>query len=228
MDEAIGALEAKKGSPFPDWLASLDPEDTSLLADRYLSRLLELAQAQGVSTGDQHLRLVDKMPGNFHYVGLIHVAFPNAKIIHTRRDPVDTCLSCFEGYFEGLAYTNNLGELGRFYHHYERLMAAWARVLPPGAFLDVDYRALITDFEASVRRIIAFCDLEWDDACLAFHKAERAVRTASAAQVRQALYTTSLNRWRPSDEILRPLLDGLRGVPPGPGDNNPVLSQPAA
>ena len=214
MDEAIGALESKKDSPFPDWLPSLDREDIALLADRYLSRLWELAQAQGVPAGGPQLRLVDKMPGNFHYVGLIHLALPNAKIIHTRRDPLDTCLSCFEKYFEGLPYTNDLGELGRFYHHYEKLMAAWTRVLPPASFLDVDYHAVVTDFETSVRRILAYCDLEWDDACLAFHKAERSVRTASAAQVRQPLYTTSLKRWRPSDEILRPLLEGLRGDSP--------------
>lgn len=214
LDEAIGALESKKGSPFPNWLPSLDAEDISLLADRYLSRLSELARAQGVPTGDQHLRLVDKMPGNFHYVGLIHLALPNAKIIHTRRDAVDTCLSCFERFFEGLPYTNDLGELGRFYHQYEALMAAWSRILPQGTILDVDYQSLVTNFEASVRRLIAFCGLEWDDACLAFHKIDRAVRTASAAQVRQPLYTTSLSRWRPSDEILKPLLDGLRGGAP--------------
>ena len=213
MDEAIGTLESKKGSSFPGWLPSLDRHDIALLADRYLSRLSELAQAQGLPRGDPHLRLVDKMPGNFHYVGLIHIALPNAKIIHTRRDPVDTCLSCFEKYFEGLPYTNDLGELGRFYHQYERLMAVWARLLPQGSVLDVDYATLVTDFEPTVRKILAFCDLEWDDACLAFHKAERAVRTASAAQVRQPLYTTSLKRWRPSDDVLKPLLDGLRGMP---------------
>lgn len=155
-------------------------------------------------------RITDKMPANFRFAGLIYLALPNARIVHMRRDPVDTCLSCFSLLFGGdQPYAYDLGELGRFYRAYEKLMAHWRQVLPPGFMLEVHYEELVGSFEPQARAIVAHCGLEWHEACLNFHKTERPVHTASAVQVRQPLYRTSIGRWRPPDDVLRPLLDGL-------------------
>ena len=156
-------------------------------------------------------RICDKTPWNFQYLGLIHASLPNARIIHTCRDPVDTCLSIFSTLFwaGSQPYSYDLGELGRYYRAYEKTMAHWHDVLPAGTILDVHYEAIVDDVEREARRIIAHCGLEWDDACLAFHKGNRPVRTASQAQVRKPIYRGSVGRERPPRELLQPLLDGL-------------------
>jgi Flp pilus assembly protein TadD len=156
-------------------------------------------------------RIVDKMPANFQFVGFIHAALPNARIIHTRRDPVDTCLSMFSMLFAGNAqlYSYDLEELGRYYHAYENVMTHWRDVLPAGVMLEVQYEEVVDDFERQARRIVAHCGLEWDDACLEFHRSKRSVRTMSHAQVRQPIYRSSVGRWRPDAALLRPLLEAL-------------------
>jgi len=172
------------------------------LGTRYLAEIEKLAPTA--------LRIVDKMPSNFALVGLIHLALPNASIIHTVRDPVDTCVSCFSKLFtEEQNHTYDLAELGRYYRHYEALMSYWRRVLPPGRILDVRYEELVSDLEAMARRIIAHCGLEWDARCLDFHQLQRPVRTASATQVRQPLYTSAIGRWRHYQQFLGPLLAEL-------------------
>jgi hypothetical protein len=214
FEHAVNELNAKKERPFPDWLPRLDASDLLFLADRYLSRVLRVARARdNAFTPDSGVRIVDKMPGNFCYAGLIRLALPNARIIHTQRDPIDVCLSCFQRFFEGhsVPYSYDLAELGRFYRHYENLMMAWNATLPQGSILTIDYASLVNDLAREVHRILSYCDLEWDDACLSFHEAGRAVHTASAWQVRQPLFTTSLRKWRPPDETLQPLLDALKG-----------------
>jgi hypothetical protein len=144
------------------------------------------------------------------FAGLIHLALPNAIIIHTIRDPVDTCLSCFSKLFtEGQNHTYDLAELGRYYRHYQALMAHWHRVLPPGRILDVRYEDVVADLEGQARRIIAHCGLNWDPRCLAFHQTERPVLTASAAQVRQPIYDNAIGRWRVHEPFLGPLLAEL-------------------
>ena len=156
--------------------------------------------------------ITDKMPANFRFAGLIHLALPNARLVHLRRDPVDTCLSCFSLLFGGdQPYAYDLAELGRFYRAYEKLMEHWRSVLPPGVMLEVQYEELVADFEPQARAILAHCGLEWDDSCFDFYKTERPVHTASAVQVRQPLYRSSVGRWRPADPVLRPLLDALAG-----------------
>ena len=116
-------------------------------------------------------RVTDKMPSNYYFAGLIHLALPNAKIIHAMRDPVDTCVSCFSKLFSAEQnHTYDLGELGRYYRRYERLMAHWRRVLPAGRILDVRYEDVVGDLESQARRIIAHCGLPWDDRCLSFHR----------------------------------------------------------
>jgi tetratricopeptide (TPR) repeat protein len=156
-------------------------------------------------------RITDKLPANFRFAGLIHAALPNARIIHTRRDPVDTCLSIFSILFSGHSqlYSYDLRELGRYYRAYEKVMAHWRNVLPPGVMLEVQYEELVDNLEQQARQIIAHCGLEWDDACLEFYKAERPVRTISHAQVRQPIYRSSVGRPRPPRTLLLPLLEAL-------------------
>ena len=155
-------------------------------------------------------RITDKMPANFRYAGLIHLALPHARMIHARRDPVDTCLSCFMQRIPQ-SYTYDLGELGRYYRAYEWLMAHWREVLPASVMLEVDYEDVVGDLEGQARRIVAHCGLEWNENCLSFHKTARPVHTASVVQVRQPLYHGAVGRWLPYKDMLRPLLDELRG-----------------
>jgi hypothetical protein len=161
------------------------------------------------------LRVVDKMPGNFMHLGLIHAVFPQARILHTQRNPLDTCLSI---YFQNLSsehtYANDLDDLAFYYREYHRLMAHWHAVLPPEVLLDVPYEALIEDQEGWSRRIIEFIGLEWDERCLDFHETERKVGTASNWQVRQKIYKTSKERWRNYENFLGPLLDALGELAP--------------
>ncbi len=156
-------------------------------------------------------RIVNKMPDNFRLAGLIHLALPNARIIHIRRDLVDTCVSCFSTLFvgENVPFAYDLGELGRYCRSYDSLMAHWHDVLPPNVMLDVQYEDLVADLEGQARRMIAHCGLEWDACCLDFHRTERPVRTASAVQVRQPISNTSVERWRNYEVFLGPLLSAL-------------------
>jgi Flp pilus assembly protein TadD len=158
-------------------------------------------------------RIIDKQLGNFMHIGLIHLALPNARIIHAMRDPVDTCLSCFSRLFlEGQSeFTYDLTELGRWYRAYQRLMEHWRTVLPPEVVLDVRYESVVTDLEHESRRILAHCGLEWDSACLAFYESKRSITTSSITQVRRPIYRSSVGRWRPEEQTLRPLLSALAG-----------------
>ncbi len=188
---------------FPEVVATMSGEQLRQVGARYVAAIRALAPAAE--------RIADKMPWNFHFAGLIHLALPNARIIHARRDPVDTCLSCFSILFEGNSnqYTYDLVELGRFYRAYDSLMAYWRDVLPPGLMLEVQYEEVVGDLEKQARQIISHCGLDWDDACLDFHKTRRPVRTSSVAQVRKPIYRSSVGRWRPYREQLRPLLEEL-------------------
>jgi Sulfotransferase family len=161
-------------------------------------------------------RITDKLPQNFIFAGLIHLALPNAAIIHTIRDPIDTCLSCFSTMFTAEQnFTYDLAELGRYYRHYQSLMVHWHRVLPPSRILDVRYEDVVADLEGQARRIVAHCGLDWDPQCLAFHKTERIVRTASATQVRQPIYKDAVGRWRQYAEFLAPLMVELESTKSG-------------
>jgi tetratricopeptide (TPR) repeat protein len=205
LDNIVQSLAGGNGGAlrFPEMVASLSGDELRQVGARYVAAIRELAPTA------EHI--ADKMPWNFHFPGLIHLALPNARIIHSRRDPVDTCLSCFSILFDGDSnrYTYDLGELGRFYRAYEHLMAHWRAVLPAGVMIEVQYEAVVADLENEARRIIAHCGLAWDDACLAFHKTRRPVRTSSVAQVRQPIYRSSIGRWRPYRDNLRPLLHEL-------------------
>ncbi len=178
--------------------AKARPADFYDLGTRYLDRIEKNA-----------LRVTDKAPSNFELLGHIQLSLPRAFIIHTVRDPVDTCLSCFITLFHtGNDNTYDLAELGRYYRAYRELMAHWHEVMP-GRILDVRYEDVVADLEGQARRIIAHCGLEWDARCLEFYKTKRAVLTASVAQVRQPIYDKSIGRWRKYERFLGPLMAEL-------------------
>jgi tetratricopeptide (TPR) repeat protein len=160
-------------------------------------------------TARHAVRFTDKCPFNFINVGLIHLALPNARFIHSRRSPLQTCLSIFSRLFHDVPFGYDLGELGRYYRAYDALMAHWRSALPEGVMIEVQYERLVDDLEATVQRMLVHCGLDWDDRCLAFHQTTRQVTTASAAQVRRPLYRTSVRRWQPRRSLLEPLLEGL-------------------
>lgn len=147
--------------------------------------------------GPTAMHVTDKLPVNFFRLGAIHSLMPNARIIHCRRDPLDTCLSIYSNLFKSrVPFAARKGDLAFAYRHYLRIMDHWRKILPAGVFLEVQYEQLIADREAEIRRIVAFTGLDWNDTCLRPEENRRAINTASARQVRQSMYTTSLQRWR--------------------------------
>jgi len=202
FDGAVKGSKTKFGSAaaYPELVSDMTDEDFRDLGARYLAEIERLAP--------ESIHITDKTLGNFMFAGLIHLALPNAPIIHTVRDPVDTCLSCFSKLFiEGqYHHTYDLAELGRYYRHYQALMLHWHHVLPAGRILDVRYEDVVADLEGQARRVVAHCGLDWDPRCLAFHQTQRSILTASAAQVRQPIYSSAVGRWRVHEETLQPLL----------------------
>ena len=155
-------------------------------------------------------RITDKMPANFFAIGLIHAMLPHAKIIHVRRSPLDTCLSCYTQLFRRAhEYSYDLSELGRYYAGYAALMEHWRNIMPEGSFLEVDYEDVVADIEGQARRMIEHCGLEWSDACLGFYENARPVQTASMMQVRNPVYSSSVGRWRNYEPCLGQLFDAL-------------------
>jgi tetratricopeptide (TPR) repeat protein len=192
---------------YPEDAPALSAADLRAMGSAYLQKLSALAPS-----GE---RVVDKLPGNFQFAGLIHAMLPNARIIHCRRNPIDTCLSCYTKLFAtGQDFAYDMTELGQFYRAYDGLMTHWRATLPADRFLEVGYEDLVEDLEGISRRLVAFCGLAWDAACLDFHRTERAVRTASASQVRRPLFRTSLERWKRHERHLTPLLDALGPLAP--------------
>ena len=187
---------------YPTGIARLTKKDLADLGRRYRDRIASLGR------GRRHV--VDKMPANFLHLGLIHLILPRARIIHCRRDPVDTCLSCYTKLFaNGQYFSYDLTELGRYHRAYQALMAHWREVLPSDRFLEVDYETVVADLEGQARRMVAFLGLPWDESCVRFHLNSGPVRTASVNQVRQPIYTQSVGRWRPHARHLGPLLGAL-------------------
>jgi len=136
---------------------------------------------------------------------------PDAKIIHIHRDPLDTCLSLYSKLFAGpLHYAYDMGELGRYYRAYERLMQHWHQVLPKGVILDIRYEAMIGNLEPAARAMLDHVGIAWNEQCLSFHQTKREVRTASATQVRRPLYGTSVGRGHVYGDLTRPLIEALR------------------
>ena len=196
------ALRLVGANIFPEAIADISVNDLHRLGLGYLASLRNTTQSI--------LRATDKRLKNYLFCGLIHLALPSARIIHTCRDPIDTCLSCFSTLFSGShPYAYDLSELGRYYSGYAALMEHWRQVLPEGIMLDVQYEDVVADLEGQTRRILSHCGLEWEDACLTFFKTERPVRTASAVQVRRPIYQSSVGRAESYLQFLQPLIDAL-------------------
>ena len=173
----------------------LDMPKLRRLAAEYVALLTEIAPGKR--------QVVDKMPDNYLELPILHAAFPKAKIIHLRRNPVDTCISIYTTINRlGIEWTHRKEDIVFVYREYLRLMEHWRRVLPEGAMLEVRYEELVSKGEPVIRSIIDFCGLEWNDACLRPERNQRVVSTPSAWQVRQPLYTSSVDRWRRYDDHL--------------------------
>ncbi len=178
--------------------------DFRLLGQRYI----DSTRAYGAGTP----YLIDKTPLNYLYIGLIHLALPNARIVHIRRTPMDSCYGMYRTLFRaGYPFSYDIDDLARYYIAYRELMDHWHSAIPD-TFLDIGYEALVTDQESVTRDIIDYCGLTWEPACLEFHRNKSPVATASSAQVRQPLYRDALERWRRYEQQLQPLAERLEAA----------------
>ncbi len=202
VHELQGRDESEQSSPrYPRVLQDLRAEDLLRLGEKYLSdtRVYRTDMAF----------FIDKMPNNFRHIGLIHLLLPNAKIIDARREPMACCFSNFKQLFaSGQEFTYSLVDIARYYRTYLELMRHWNTVLP-GRILKVDHEDIVDDLEPTVRRLLDFCGLEFEPACLDFHKTERSVRTASSEQVRQPIFRDGLDQWKNFEPWLAPLRSAL-------------------
>lgn len=188
---------------FPEIIAAMEQDGFESMAAGYLD---QVTKRFGKSP-----RITDKMPHNFVNLGVIRLLFPHAKVIHCRRDPIDNCLSIFKQDFTSLhKYAYDLEELANYYLLYHDLMEHWRSVLPDGYVLDMVYEDTVADQEGKTRRLLEFCDLPWEDGCLQFHTTERAVKTASQAQVRRKIYSDSVKLWQRYEEQLQPMIQVLQ------------------
>lgn len=186
------------GEPYPRGLRAISENSLATMAQRYLDDLDKISVSAG--------RVTDKLPFNFMHLGVIALLFPNARIVHCRRHPLDNCLSCyFTGFADQIRFANQLDTLGHYYSDYDRLMRHWHKVLPLEIF-DLQYERLIEDTETTVQDLLAHCGLAWEDACLSFYQTQRSVRTPSRWQVRQPIYKGSMQRWRNYETQLQPLV----------------------
>ena len=196
-----GRLRPGETPRYPDLLTEIEPETLRALGEEYLERTR-------IQRGTAPF-FIDKMPNNFRYIGLIHLILPNAKIIDARRHPMAACFSCFTQLFaQGQSFTYGLTNIGKYYRDYLSLMDHWDTLLP-GKVLRMQYEGVTLDTEQQVRRLLDFCGLPFEDACLNFHQTERAVRTASSEQVRQPIYATAVDHWRHYEPWLDELKEAL-------------------
>jgi tetratricopeptide (TPR) repeat protein len=190
LSRTIGELNkyGKGKVEYPEAALSLSLEDTQTLGKAYLDSTMRYRSDKPY--------FIDKMPNNFSSIGFLQMILPNAKVINAQRHPLDSCLGCYKQlFFKGQSWTYDQFEIGQYYLQYQRVMEHWHKVLP-GKVLDVQYEQMVVDQEAQTRRILEHCGLPWEDQCLRFYETERAVNTASSEQVRQPIYTKSVNFWR--------------------------------
>jgi tetratricopeptide (TPR) repeat protein len=186
---------------YPAVLAGMTAEDFRRLGEKYLT------DTRIYRTGKAHF--IDKMPNNFRHIGLIHLMLPNAKIIDARREPMACCFGNLKQLFaQGQEFTYSVEDIARYYRTYLELMRHWDAVLP-GRVLRVHHEDVVDDLEGTVRRLLDYCELEFEPACIEFHKTERSVRTASSEQVRQPIYREGLDQWRHYEPWLQPLREAL-------------------
>ncbi len=197
LSAAYLAVTQKKGLVHEDIL-KLSSEDINRIRDVYRESLSKLGAYQVV---------VDKSLVNYYLLGLLKIVFPKAKIVHVYKNPIDNCLGCYKQIFAGRdwPFIYSLQDLQYGYRTYHMLMKFWDTLFP-GEILHLSYETLVLDFENTVRKLLKYCDLEWEDACLKFYAQDRAVKTASASQVRQGLFTDAIGRWRIYEKHLEPVL----------------------
>lgn len=194
-----GKCKSDLGHKYPDPVTQFTNSDFSELSNQYLCALRDKSADSKYIT--------DKMPHNFLYLGMIWLMLPRAKVIHCRRNPIDTCLSIFKQDFRSLhKYAYDLEELGEYYLLYRDLMEHWRKVLPEGFVHEVNYEDMIADQEGISRRLVQFCGLPWEEGCLQFHTSARTVKTASVTQVRKKIYRDSVDLWRLYGNQLDPLI----------------------
>ncbi len=209
---------SRKQVSFPGNLLDLSPEHWTKIGQDYID------STQRFRAGAPYF--IDKNPNNFIFVGLLRIALPGAKIINATRHPLDSCFGTYKQLFaSGQPFSYELTELGEYYVQYQRLMEHWNKVTP-GFTLDVRYEDVVGDLESQVRRILDFCNLPFEENCLRFHETERAVKTASSEQVRQPIYSSSVNLWRNYEghlgeliEVLQPILQSY------PVEDQPTIMQ---
>jgi len=175
-------------------------EDLLSIREQYLDSLLSLNIKERI--------IVDKMPLNFRYVGFILIAFPEAKILHMKRDSMAICWSIYKSFFNGNAYSFNQEDLAKYYLLYKDLMSFWSKLFPNQIY-DVYYENLTTNQEMETRNLLKYCELDWDENCLNFHNSKTAIKTTSSMQVRQKMYQGSSDVWKKYASYLQPLIKGL-------------------
>ena len=195
---------SREGSNYPEILDSISKSESIELGEQYIKETQRLRSKSPY--------FIDKMPNNFSHVGLINLILPNSKIIDARRNPMDTCFSCFKQLFaRGQAFTYDLQEIGRYYLSYIRLMDHWQKVVPDKVYL-VEYEKMISNQEEETKKLLKFCDLSFQENCLKFYENKRAVKTASSEQVRQPIYKRGINYWKNFEESLVDLKVSLQPI----------------
>jgi len=201
IQQIIGAESRRRGQDFSHWMGQVTTEEWHRLGQQYLDQTERWWRSSPV--------FCDKLPGNFTHLGLILNMLPNALVVICRRDPRDACLSCYRQLFvRGQNFSYDLADLARYYQDFDHACNFWQQRSPERVY-SLIYEDLVTDTEVQIRRLLDFCALEWDPACLAFHASDRAVATASAAQVRQPIHRGNIGFWKNYQPYIGELLDGL-------------------
>lgn len=182
MPQVLGEESRRRGQPFPQWVPAMQPVDWERLGQRYLERTAHWRRQRPVFT--------DKLPNNWMYIGAIRAMLPGARIIACRRNPLETCFSCYRQHLAGNEYTRTFGDLAAFWRDFDRSVGYWHALHPTHVF-EHDYERLLADPETHIRRLLDFCGLPFEPACLNFHETQRDVRSPSATQVRQPLHDTA-------------------------------------
>ncbi len=204
--DVFGAGELYNLSDVEQKHGLLNQENCKKLGDKYLDLTRAIEE-----NSQKAKRITDKMPSNYMRIGQIVATLPNAKIIHCRRNPMDTCLSCYKQLFaRGHYWSYNLKEMANYYKHYENMMAHWRKVLPKERFLEIDYEETVQNLERQARKLIDYAGLDWNEACLTPHKTKRSILTASKGQVRKPVYTSSIDAWKRYKKQLEPLSNELK------------------
>jgi hypothetical protein len=194
-------LHTKRNTePYPYWAKGFNEQDWQAIGQRYLATTADLQGGKMFS---------DKWLSNYQAIGLIHLALPDAKIIHLQRRPMDNLFGCFKQLFgQGIGYSYDLVELAELYHAYRQVMTHWNEVLP-GKILHIQYEELVTNQQQTTEKMLQFLSLDWDQNCLDFHRNKRPVKTVSSSQVRQPMSRQGIDSWRRYEDQLEPLRQRL-------------------